>query len=242
MLFLKILVMLLLLGYIAFAFFKEKDWTNTQPCKGLVISIQDSTLANFVTESDVLAILEKRHLNPVGQPMAHINSKNIEKALASHQFILESQCYKTADDFYHIDVSQRLPVMRIMNKDGENYFIDGKGDRIPHVNYPADVVIATGCVSQKYAKRYLAPIGRALRTDAFWNAQIEQLNVLDNGSVEMMPRVGNHVVFLGSPVGFEKKFKRLKTFYSKVLNNVGWNKYNRISLEFANQIICTKSE
>ena len=40
----------------------------------------------------------------------------------------------------------------------------------------------------------------------------------------------------------EEKFERLKTFYEKGLNQIGWNKYSRISLEFNNQIICTKKE
>ncbi|HJC97601.1 MAG TPA: cell division protein FtsQ, partial [Candidatus Phocaeicola merdavium] len=30
--------------------------------------------------------------------------------------------------------------------------------------------------------------------------------------------------------------------YEKVLSQVGWNKYERISVEFNNQIICTKKE
>ena len=41
---------------------------------------------------------------------------------------------------------------------------------------------------------------------------------------------------------YEEKFEKLKTFYEKGLNQVGWNKYSRISLEFNNQIICTKKE
>ena len=40
----------------------------------------------------------------------------------------------------------------------------------------------------------------------------------------------------------QEKFEKLKTFYEKGLNQVGWNKYSRISLEFNNQIICTKKE
>ncbi|MFA6820046.1 MAG: cell division protein FtsQ, partial [Bacteroidaceae bacterium] len=34
----------------------------------------------------------------------------------------------------------------------------------------------------------------------------------------------------------------LKVFYQKVLCKVGWNKYNRIDVEFGNQIVCTKNE
>ena len=54
------------------------------------------------------------------------------------------------------------------------------------------------------------------------------------------PRVGDHIVYLGKLDQFEDKLDRLKVFYKKALNEVGWNKYSRISLEFNNQIICTK--
>ena len=47
---------------------------------------------------------------------------------------------------------------------------------------------------------------------------------------------------LGKLDNFENKLARLKEFYKKGLNQVGWNKYSRINLEFSNQIICTKRE
>jgi cell division protein FtsQ len=54
--------------------------------------------------------------------------------------------------------------------------------------------------------------------------------------------VGEHIIFLGKPGNYDSKFERLETFYKKGLNQIGWNKYSRISLEFENQIICTKKE
>ena len=76
----------------------------------------------------------------------------------------------------------------------------------------------------------------------FWDAQIEQIHVLPDRNIELVPRVGDHLVYLGKLENFENKLARLKEFYQKGLNQVGWNKYSRISLEFSNQIICTKRE
>mgnify|MGYP000956836569 FL=1 len=39
---------------------------------------------------------------------------------------------------------------------------------------------------------------------------------------------------------YKKKFRNLRAFYLQGLNNVGWNKYEKISLRFDNQVICTK--
>ena len=81
-----------------------------------------------------------------------------------------------------------------------------------------------------------------LKENPFWNAQIQQINVTASKELELVPRVGEHIIFMGKPGNYENKFDRLKTFYKKGLNQVGWNKYSRISLEFENQIICTKKE
>ena len=68
------------------------------------------------------------------------------------------------------------------------------------------------------------------------------MNILEDGSIEVVPRVGDHIAYLGAPVDIDKKLDRLRKFYIYGLNQVGWNKYNYISVEFNNQIICKKNK
>lgn len=239
---LKLIVGLALLAYLVFAVTKFRKGENVEACKNVDIEVTDSSKAAFISANEVRTLLERTHLYPEGIPMNKINSTEIEKTLKVHQFILDAECYKTADNVVHIKVSQRLPVMRIISCNGSNFFIDGKGMKMSKIHYPADVVVATGAITPTYAHRYLAPIGKYLQGNDFWNSQIEQLNVLADGTVEMVPRVGNHIVYLGAPTKVESKLNRLKMFYQKVLCKVGWNKYNRIDVEFGNQIVCTKKE
>jgi cell division protein FtsQ len=58
--------------------------------------------------------------------------------------------------------------------------------------------------------------------------------------IELVPRVGSHIVLMGEAANYEKKLKRLKTFYEKAIGTVGWNKYEKINIQYDNQIICTK--
>ena len=39
---------------------------------------------------------------------------------------------------------------------------------------------------------------------------------------------------------FETKLDKLRAFYQKGLNNIGWNKYSKLNIEFDNKIIGTK--
>ena len=130
----------------------------------------------------------------------------------------------------------------IGKKIGMTQIFDEKGNVMPNTHYTSDLVIATGHFNRNYAKRYLAPIGENLLHDRFWNNQIEQLNVLHDGTIEMVPRVGNHIVYLGPPTDIPQKLTRLEKFYRYGLNVAGWNKYSYINLEFNNQIICKKNK
>lgn len=111
---------------------------------------------------------------------------------------------------------------------------------MPIPNSSAHVAVVTGYVDRDFAVKELYTLGVFLQAHPLWDAQIEQINVTQAKELELVPRVGEHIIFLGKPGNYEEKFEKLKTFYEKGLNQVGWNKYSRISLEFNNQIICTK--
>ena len=87
-------------------------------------------------------------------------------------------------------------------------------------------------------------MARFLQTDDFWNNQIEQIYVSrgkkNERVIEIVPRVGDQIVYLGTINNFEKKLNNLKIFYDKAIKTVGWNKYAKVNLEYENQIICTK--
>jgi cell division protein FtsQ len=79
-----------------------------------------------------------------------------------------------------------------------------------------------------------------INRDDFWSAQIDQVFVDRHDEIDLIPRVGNHVIHLGSPGEFEKKLKYLRVFYDKVLPEVGWDRYKSISLAYKDQIVCKR--
>lgn len=116
------------------------------------------------------------------------------------------------------------------------------------------MIIATGYINKWYAQKYVSLLSKALMTNELWRNQIEQINVLQDKGIELVPRVGNHVVYLGNlPEAnavekrekdiqdfVNRKMSRLENFYKYGLSKAGWNKYSYINLEFDNQIICKK--
>lgn len=209
-------------------------------CSEVKIDIEDEIVDGFLDAKAVKAILEKEKLYPLGRPMAEISARNVEETLQKNPFIETAECHKTQSGHVCISLKQRMPVVHVMASNNDNYYVDSNGSIMPETRVATDIVIATGAISRTYAQKKLAPVAKFIIQDKFWQNQIEQVNVLHDGSMEIVPRVGDHIVYLGAPVNIKNKLERLRKFYQYGLNQAGWNKYAYISVEFDNQIICKK--
>lgn len=209
-------------------------------CSEVKIDIESDIMDGFLNAKAIMTILEKVHLYPLGRPMAEVSAREIEETLRKNPFIEMAECHKTQSGHVCIRLKQRMPVVHVMADNNENYYVDTNGGIMPETRVATNNIIATGHISKKYAQKYLAPMVNIIIQDKFWQSQIEQINVLNDGSMEIVPRVGEHIVCLGAPSNIEKKLERLRKFYQYGLNQAGWNKYAYINIEFDNQIICKK--
>jgi cell division protein FtsQ len=107
-------------------------------------------------------------------------------------------------------------------------------------NFSAYIPVASGSIDKEYAKNKLLDFAFFLQSDKFWNSLISQIYVAPNGDVELTPVVGNHQIILGKIEDYKDNLDKLRLFYEKGLNKVGWNKYSIINLKYKDQIVCTK--
>lgn len=209
-------------------------------CREVKINITDGTGNGFLNVNEVKMQLQHAKIYPLGDRMSDVCTRQIEETLLKSPLVDRVECYKTHSGHVFINLTQRTAVMRIMANNGESYYIDNLGAIIPSKSNSTDLVVATGDIKQKYAQTALKQFGLLLLDDPFWQSQIEQINVLPDGSVEMIPRVGDHIVYLGQPTHLKEKLTRLEKFYRYGLSKAGWNKYSYINIEFNNQIICKR--
>jgi cell division protein FtsQ len=225
-------------------------------CQKVQINIADETDNGFLNTQEIKSILEKNSLYPLSKPLRFVNPRSIEQLLKVSPFVNTAECYKTEDGNVCIDVTQRTPIVRIKSVSGDDYYIDDKGGIMPNSKYTSDLIIVTGYVSQYFARGYISLLAKTLMASDLWKNQIVQINVLPDKGIELVPRVGDHVVFIGylpetkylelrnkEVTDFvNHQLSRLEKFYKYGLSQAGWNKYSYISLEFSNQIICTKRD
>ena len=179
---------------------------------------------------------------PQGQVMQHIDLLQLEEELKKSPYIDRATCYKTASGSVCIQIQPRQVILHIISSNGEDYYLDDLGNPVSQASYFANMPIVTGQVSKQYAKQKLTTLGKIIQKDPFWNEQIEQINVLPNEKLEIIPRVGKHTILFGEAKDFKKKLDKLKEFYKKGISQVGSTKFSEFNLEYKDQIICTKNK
>lgn len=209
-------------------------------CSQVKINISEDVVEGFLDTDEIKSILTRNGIYPLGKPLNDVRVRAIEDALEKSPFVDRARCYKTTGGHVCISVTQRMPLIRVKADNGDDYYLDSRGGIMPNTRYTTDLIVATGNISRRYAAKVLTPLAAYIVKDKFWRNQVVQLNVLNDGSIEMVPRVGDHIVYLGRPYHAGRKLRRLEKFYRYGLNRAGWNKYSYISLEFDNQIICKK--
>lgn len=226
------------LAYVLFSVFWLCDSPEEDTSVYLRCVFPDSTQLNLITSEDVLELLRDSSLLTDSTTLHTIDLQLMENVLRTNPLIADALCCHTTDGCLLVEIHQRHPLFRVMTHTGDSYFIDTNCDSVPTLGKVADLPLLTGHVTKELVDGRLYAMMQWIAANEFWTTQIEQIDVAENGRLQIIPRVGNHVIDFGFADDFEEKFVRLKKFYTFVLNKVGWNKYSRISLDINNQIVC----
>ena len=207
----------------------------------------DENESNHISKDEIRRIVMSADNQLIGKKFEQINAEFIEKEIEKHQAVLNAEVFKVvaADSarfrgVLGIRVQHREPVLRLMSANG-SYYMDRTGEQIPvSSSYSAKALVVTGYFSEEFAKEELLPFALFLEENPFWKAQIGQLHVEQSGNVLLTPLIGNHLIELGAMENFQEKLRNMKVFYEQILVRNNWDKYERISLKYKNQIVAKK--
>jgi len=258
--FLNILFWMAIVVYYFLSLGFVSDKRHEQVCTDLKISIVDSSRSRFVTAKDISLMVDNRSQKLTGIKFDSINIPGIEQRLGDFAPIRRANIYKTINGAVHIDVMQREPVLRVINRFGDSFYLDERGDLLRHsTRYCAHVLVANGyinfrpeqnnynvlaakmLVTKRNIMYELFELARYINSDRFWKAQIQQIYVNEDGEFELIPLVGAHVIVFGTFDRPDIKFSRLETFYRNGLSVMGWNTYDVINLKFEPQVVATRN-
>jgi cell division protein FtsQ len=231
-------------------------------CRNYTINIDYGEADVLVTNDDIYSLICKSGFLLKGQRVRFIDAEKIESMIRKQPYVADAQVYLTMEGDVTIRILQRQPILRIFNQRGESYYIDAKGKVLPlNPAFPARVLVASGYIEEplqrnlnysvdsvclKDSLMYRSVVNHLLKVAMyvikvpFLKAQIEQIYVDPNGEMELIPRVGNHVILFGNADNIADKFNRLYIFYKKGLNRTGWDRYPVINIKYQQQVVCSK--
>lgn len=234
----KILLIALFMGYLVFAAAKLHSPAEERVCSALNISVKSNSTYNFVDSDYVQSILEKQKITVKGESLGRIDLQEIESCLEENPYIDSVECFHSDRGALCINVIPQKPILMVMAENGEQYYLDRKGATMPIDNFNLELCVATGNITPQFASQKLLPLARYIYNNPFWSEQIEQIHVISDDKITLYPRVGEHTIILGDLRDFEDKLNRMLLFYEKGLPQVGWNRYESISLAYKGQIVC----
>lgn len=262
----KKIIRLVFVSLVAIAFIITVGFTEKKQqemlCSEVNIMVKNLYGHDFIGKEEVLQVISEKFGNLNGKPLPSINISLLEKIIQNNPFVSRAEVFSTIDGRLNIEVIPRNPIVRIINSNNEDFYIDDEGMFMPlSEKYSAPVPVANGFIPDPEAMHKVRTIegnehgdtsfhpltiekvfllADYLRHHDFWNAQVQQVYVNADGDMELVPRVGNHTIVFGDEKEMDEKFNKLFLFYKEGLSKQGWNKYSTINLKFKDQIVCTK--
>ncbi len=253
---------ILITVYIVASLSFARDASRKVVCNQIDVYIEDSLSNAFITKKDVVKLIEKKGESPKGKPLHEINTLKLEEKIAQFNTVKQVDAYKTINGRLAVRITQRRPIARVINREQLSYYFDEEGKIFPWSSrYTSHVLVINGNINEPFPITNnlnlmqwrpdsstdtvlfiykLYEFAQFITSNRFWNAQIAQVYVANTNSIELIPRVGGHIIQLGSLDEYPEKMEKLRIFYEKALPYEGWNKYKKINLKYKNQVVCTK--
>ena len=226
-------------SYLVFAFVIVPMQRENDNCKGIAINITNNKLGT-ITNENIEEMLNEEGLHPQGKIIDSVSCSDIENYIKSMTLIKECQVYKTNGKKVVVDVICREPVLKVIDKSGATYYVDIEGQKIADIKKPLRLPVASGEIDDTMIDKELLSVVSAIEKEPFWLAQIQQIYFNDKKEAIITPRIGDHIIELGTVKQIDEKLQNLKTFYINGLSTVGWNKYNKLNIKISNKVMCTK--
>ncbi|MFC3196621.1 cell division protein FtsQ/DivIB [Parapedobacter deserti] len=225
--------------------------SSEQACSGVKIVVLGEE--SFIEQKDIVAMLTERHGELEGRTLETLPIHEMERDLQEVPFVLSAMVTIDMDGLLTVRIKQREAVVRVINNNGLDFYIDRHGQKMPvSLKYVPRVPVANGHILEPYngsldsiesqIVRDIYKTAQFIGGDSIWNSQVVQLYVNERQDIELVPRVGNQQIILGNADSLERKFERLMLFYKKIVPKTGIGAYKSVNLKFAGQIVCERNE
>jgi len=238
------------------------DTHEVKQCRGITCRIDYRGGQPLMSGNDLIAEINRKFGKLQSVTIGEVDIAGIASLVKKNPYLENTDVLVTIEGDILIRADQCIPMIRYYSSAGYPHYIDKNG-RIMPVNpaYPYKILIASGQIESplKDGKSIFAIsdsnhvlkaklknlydihlLAGIINTDSTLKALIEQVYVTSSGKIQLVTKAGSHIVYMGDTTDAAEKLENLKYFYKHGLVKTGWNKYQKVNLEYKNQIVCTK--
>ena len=217
------------------------------PCRSVEFHIHTGIERQFLNEDDLRMLVELEYgRDLVGAKLDEIGLQDLEEGINQIPYIEKAEVYKTLMGVVHIEAWFRKPIARMVTDRGNHIYLDENGNKFPvSKRQSANVLLIRGKISERLLptdslkQEGLAqalPVINFISKHDFWNAQLSEMILDEEGNMEFTPLVGNTRIEFGKAERLGDKFHNLRLFYDQVLSKGAWNDYRNISVKYKGQV------
>ncbi len=221
-------------------------------CRALDVNVEQLSGVYFIDESAVIAYIFESGVPIIGESMDGINLVKLRESLMQLPSVKEATVYSRFDGSLVVDITQRMPLLRVVGNDKPGYYIDTEGQPMPlSSSYSALVPVVTGklplelgndteAIANHTHVKGAFELVKYINDKPFWKSQVEHIVALPGGDFEIVPRVGRARIVIGDLRNLDDKFNRLMAFYKTMAAKGNLNTYKRINLKYRDQVVCER--
>ena len=192
----------------------------------------------YLSEDAVNKLLIQKYGPLLNRTKEQLVLNTMEEVILSNDMVKNAQVFLTVSGDLVSKIVQRRPIGRI--EGSSIFYLDDRGLNMPLSSlHSARVPIITGKISgESLEDAYL--ILNYINADDFLRKNVIGIHIVAVGDYQLRFRMENFVVNLGGVDNLNEKFKNFMAFYVKASRDNTLEEYAIVSLEFNNQVVCTK--
>ena len=240
----------LIAGISALLFFSIMRKSNAE-VKTLVVEIEKiNDGEQLISEKEIKQILQLAAGKTITKAnIKTLNLRKLEAKLNKDKRIQRADLYFDSKNRLHAHIIQKKPIMRVIDEEGGEYYLDENGKqvpvtrgsavRVPLVTGIRDTFSLVNTKSDRPSKlKQVFDIMKYVAKDPFLTALIEQAHVEHDsiGDIVLIPKLGREKLIFGDASDIQAKFDNLKIFYRDGMPKLGWSRYKSLNLKYSHQV------
>lgn len=229
----------------------SKQKRSKMRCNDIEIVIADSI--KFISEANVRSYLIKTYGQPLGKKIDSIDLYQIESIFHEKESVTGVQAWLTDDGILHLNIKQRIPVLRFMSG-AKGFYVDENGYIFPlHNEKTAPVPVIEGAIPINEPANFFGypedPQKRQWILDMIDYSNIVQKErhlkntitnfiILKDGDIAFKLNRGGELFVFGDMSRFKEKVDLIDEYYTKIAPYKDKDYYKKVNLKYKKQIIC----